>query len=228
MGTVGIESMCGYVGRKHQIPEEQIHHWRDFADLLRLPGGQYYNRHSVEHLVTAESGKPDYSTALWWYALREQGGVVQINPKATSFNARNLSSPLWKDAIQTRRAVLFASEIGESNGAKRYLMRSNTVFPLGCIYKDWVFYGSAARSFALITRDPHPAFAQYHPKSMPLFLPSDPEFLTHWLDPSVTQSAAISEVLDAPKLRVSFDVTPVKTYKRGETLGASQKLMAEF
>jgi len=217
--------MCGYVGRKHKVPEEEIHHWGAFKDLLRLPGSQYYNRQNVAHLVTIANGTPNTSNAIWWYALKYENEKVKINDKVTSFNARRLNAPLWEDAVRSRRGILFATEIGESNDNKRYLLQAEQVFALGCLYKDWEFNGAAARSFAVITTAPTPEFSQYHAKSMPLFLPNDPAFLNEWLDPSIELSPEISKVLKTPTLRVDLKVTPVKTYKRGEPLGLTSQLL---
>ncbi|MBX2859407.1 MAG: SOS response-associated peptidase family protein [Cellvibrionaceae bacterium] len=219
--------MCGYVGRKFNLAQQDIPYWREYADLLRQPGGQYYQRHRVNHLVIWRNGKAVYTDALWWYALKRENDQLVLNPKVTSFNARNLDSPLWRSAIRARRGVLFASEIGESQGKARYLMQSQTLFALGCVYQQWQQAGATVYSFALITRDPHPRFSRYHDKSMPLFLPNNPEFLDHWLDPTVEQSPQISAVLEQPKLRVTFDVLPVKTYKRAEPLGQIELLQAD-
>lgn len=220
-------TMCGYVGRKFNLAEQDIPYWREYATLLRQPGGQYYQRRLVNHLVIWRNGQAVYTDATWWYMLKKEGDQLVPNPKVTSFNARNLDSPLWRQAIRQQRGVLFASEIGESQGKARYLMQSQSLFALACVYKQWQQADATVYSFALITRDPHPRFSRYHDKSMPLFLPNNPEFLDHWLDPTVALSPQICAVLEQPKLRVAFNVTPVKTYKRGEVLGQSELLQAD-
>ena len=219
--------MCGYVGRRYTLPESDIPFWREYAELLRLPGSQYYQRRQINHLVIWRDGKPVFTDATWWYMLKSENNQLIVNSSVTSFNARNLDSPLWRGPIRQRRALLFGTEIGESQGKARYLMQSSSVFALGCVFKEWQHAGASVYSFALITRDPHPRFSRYHDKSIPLFLPNDPDFLNHWLDPNVEQSHRIDSELKNPKLRVDFKVTPVKTYKRGEVVGQSEDLPAD-
>lgn len=211
--------MCGYFGNLHECPEV-LTILMDLNIPLPYPKGQYYQRREVPGLITSTESGFDQSTALWWYALKLDAGEWQVNNQVTSFNARNLTSPLWRNAIQTRRAVVFASEIGESNGRHRYLMRSAQGIALGAVYRDWVSpSGETKRSMAIITRSPHSRFKQFHEKSTPCFLPLDSAFLQHWLDPSIAHSDLLDDVLSAPRLTTDLVVHPVKSFKGAELQG---------
>ncbi len=217
--------MCGYFGNLHECPAVV-----DLLNQLRIPlpypVSQNYQRRPVTGLITAvPGGGYSMSTAVWWYAMKMDAGQWVPNEKVTSFNARNLQSPLWKEAIAQRRGVVFASEVGESNGRDRYLMRSTEGLALGAVYRDWVApSGAAVRSMAIITRPPHARFSRYHDKSIPCFLPLDVDVLKCWLDPALPTSDAIERMLETPRLYSDLNVTRVKTYQRGEALAAAELL----
>ena len=163
------------------------------------------------------------SAALWWYSLKREENRLVMNPAVTSFNARNLQSPLWRDALRTRRGVVLATELGEAKGSHQYLMRARRPIALAMLYRDWPDGSSGAvRSTALITRPPHPRYSRYHDKSIPLMLPLTREALTHWLDPEIEDSPQIQQWLEAPQLTEDFEVVPVKSYKRGEAVGEAE------
>ncbi len=224
--------MCGYFGNLHECPA--------IIDLMNqlqipLPYPEFRNNPSFggacesQGLVTYENGVYHLSNAIWWYD-RDRASDTFKPSKYTSFNARNLEGRMWKNAIKTRRGLVFASELGESNGKKgkeaaRHLMRSQDGFALGCLFKDWENTdGSTTRSFAVITRDPHDRFKKYHEKAFPLFLPNDPVAIKEWLDPEVETSPIIEEILNDPKLPVDLEVTRVKTFKNAEPLGEAEIL----
>ncbi len=219
--------MCGYFAKQFRFAEEDA-----LLAALQLPlgypEGQWYQRTLVPGVITAGQGGYEVSEALWWYALRNEGGRWLPNEKITSFNARNLDSPLWRDAAQSRRGIVIATEIGEAEGRDRYLMRSSQPLVMGVLYKDWQLAGGAGcRSMALITRPPHPRFSRYHSKSIPCFLPLDVDFIKSWLDPQLPASDAIKALLDQPRIYADLQVTQVKTYKRAEPLAEAQSLPAD-
>lgn len=175
-----------------------------------------YQDTPVHGLVTQGKHGSELSTATWWYSHKLEGDQYVPNRKITSFNARNLKADMWSEAIVTSRALVFASELGESNKKSKHLLQSAGGFALGCLYTDWINQdGSKTRSFAVITRDPIEELAQYHEKSTALFLPMDTKFIKQWLDPTVQSSYAISQVLKRPVPPEDLKVTPVKTYKKG-------------
>lgn len=202
--------MCGYFGNVHECPAViELMHQLNLPPAYKI-SERAYQRRRYSGLVTTNG----YSEAMWWYALRTEEGKLVINEKLTSFNARDLSKPLWREPLKTKRALVLCSEIGESNGKDKYLMRSEEGFALGCLYKDWVAPdGSRLRSFAVITREPHDRFKKYHEKSTPFFLPLDKDVLAEWLNPTIGNSELINDLLATPRLYNDIKVTKVKSYK---------------
>ncbi|WP_341936857.1 hypothetical protein [Marinimicrobium sp. C2-29] len=81
---------------------------------------------------------------------------------------------------------------------------------------------------AVITRPPHPRFSRYHDKSIPFFLPLDPEVIRTWLDPKIgADDPVIKSLLDRPKIYSSLSVTRVKSFVRGEALDAPEELLPD-
>jgi putative SOS response-associated peptidase YedK len=219
--------MCGYFGNTHESPA--------IASLLNqlqiplpYPRGQYYMLRTCDGLVARGGNSYEVTPAIWWYALKWQDGKLEPNRDITSFNARNLESRLWRKPINERRGLVFASEIGETKGKQHYLMRAPQGLALGAVYQDVQTDQGPVRSMALITRPPHPRFSQYHDKAIPLFLPLDTDIVKAWLDPGTPASdPAIQELLESPRITTDLEVTPVKTFKRGETTGKSETLKAD-
>lgn len=216
--------MCGYFGNLHECPEV-LEILMDLDIPLPYPKGQFYQRRRVEGLVTQEAGGYNLSNAIWWFAQQWKNGQWQVNDRVTSFNARNLNAPLWRDSLACRRAIVFASEVGESQNGRHYLMKSTGGIALGALYKDWIGpTGEQVRSMAVITLPPHERFSQYHAKSTPAFLPLDYAFIQHWLDPEIAMSDAIQSLLSTPRLYQDLQVMAVKSFKRAEPLGEMEIL----
>lgn len=196
---------------------------------LPLPYYQSYQRRTHPALITQEGDKYVISEAMWWYALKREGDKLVPNPDITSFNARNLDAPLWRNAINHRRGIILGTEIGESKDGKHYLMRSKEGLALGAVYKDWEApNGQIVRSMAVITRPPHPRFSKYHDKSIPAFLPLDNRTVANWLNPDhPSNDSAIAGILDTPKIYSHLEVTKVKSFKRAEPLQETEYLEPE-
>ena len=218
--------MCGYFGNLHESPVV-IDLLNQLGITLPYPQGQHYPRRDFSGLLTCENGEFRLSQAMWWYQLQQGESGFQVNEKVTSFNARDLDKPFWRNAIKKRRGLVFATELGESQGKQRYLMRGKTPFALGVVYKDWQKGEDHKRSAAVITRPPHARFSQYHDKSTPLFIPLDITVIRQWLDGTIENNLVVEELLSQPRLSVDLEVTEVKTYKRGEPLSEMQYLPAD-
>lgn len=219
--------MCGYFGNLHECPEVLALLAELGLDIKPLLG-RSYNRQTIQGLITFEDGHYQISECLWWYQLKAENGRFSINDKVTSFNARDLQKPLWRNAIKSRRGIFFATEIGESNGKNRYLMRSKKGLVLGALYKDWQAQDTQpARSVAIITRPPHPRFSKYHTQSIPCFLPMNIAVIKEWLNPDIAESPLINYYLDNPKIYAALDVQKVKTYKHAEPIGQEELLEAD-
>ncbi len=216
--------MCGYFANLRETAAI-IDLLKQIGIALPYPVQRAYQRRVFAGLVTIQNGRAALSEALWWFALREHGDKLVPNEKYTSFNARDLRKPLWRTAARTSRGLVLATEIGEAQGKQRYLMTSSEGFALGCLYKDYALAdGTRVRSFAVITRPPHHRFSRYHDKAFPLFLPMDKAAIEEWLNPEIETSPLIEEILDNPRLEADLAVTPVKTYRNAEALGATEIL----
>ena len=216
--------MCGFVRNVTDSPVVQELMARiGLGDLAeRLRGGPSYLRQSLRDMIFATPALLHLRDAVWWYAHKRQEGRYVPDWDITSFNARNLDRPRWRDALQHRRGLIIVDTLGESNpvpGRKtpqRYLMESETPMLIGTLYQEWP---DGSLSAAVITRDPHPQYSRFHAKSMPLFLPEDEKFIALWLDPSVTSHPRIDAVLAEPRLYHDLHVTPVVSYKSARAQG---------
>lgn len=221
--------MCGYFGfRKRGGATSTV---LDALGLSEYVEGPRLLRRVIPGLITHENGNYQQSKAMWWFAHEKNSdGMYEPNFKYTTFNARNVDSNFWKPHLNQRRGIFLASEIGESQGAvsnaKKYLMTSERGLILGAIYNDWHNEdGSVQRSVAVITRDPHKRFSQYHDKSIPCFLPADLDVIKHWLDPTINANdALIQSLLDQPTITEDLSVQQVKTYSKAEALGDPERL----
>ena len=213
--------MCGYI----EVNGEQsgpVMLQPDFSDYLPFfPKGEkkvFYpafgqNPDRTIDILIREEGALKKVSATWWFdCVDSENGLLVGN--RTTFNARNLSSPFWKHALQKYRAITFATAIGESKFVGKtkhqYYMQSDDVFALGVLYRK---HSNNKYSCAVITRDSHPKMEPYHDKAFPCFLPMEPNFLDIWLDETIQQHPRIDFVLENPTLYPSLHVQRVKTYK---------------
>lgn len=220
--------MCGYIGNLYEAPGV-IDLMEELGIQLPLPYFQSYQRRIHPALITADQGVPTLSKAIWWFAMKREGQTWVPNPEITSFNARNLDSRLWKPAVESRRGLIFGTEVGESKGRDHYLMRTESGLAVGALYQDWhTPGGDVVRSMAVITRRPHSRFSQYHDKSIPMFLPMDAVTLRTWLDPAIgIEHPEIASLLKTPKIYTPLSVTRAKSFKRGEPFGEPEWLDAD-
>lgn len=225
--------MCGYFGNLHESPVV-VDLMNQIGIPLPYPQYQSYPMRKNEGLVFCEldeQGEPRYcvSEYLWWFQLHLEDGQFKPNEKVASFNARDLSKPLWKKAAKERRGLVFATELGESQQKSRFLMRADEGFALGAVYRNWTHphSGEVLRSMAIVTRPPHPRFSYYHEKSLPLFIPLQADLIRDWLDPRIETNVAIQDLLESPTITTPLKVTQVKTYKRGEPLSEEAILDAD-
>ena len=95
---------------------------------------------------------------------------------------------------------------------------------LGCLYNR---FQNGKYSCAVITRNAHPRFTDYHDDAFPLMLPHDPNFLKLWLSDTPPDDQAIAELLKQPKIFTDLTVTPVKTYKDAVPRGEPELIHAD-
>ncbi|MEM7209179.1 MAG: SOS response-associated peptidase family protein [Pseudomonadota bacterium] len=218
--------MCGFVRNVIDSPEVQKLLIKvGLGDLVgRMRGGRSYLRQTLHDHVIATSTLLHLRDAVWWYAMKPEQGRYVPNWDITSFNARNLDSRLWRNAIKQRRGLVIVDTLGESQPVpnrktpNKFLMESSEPMLIGTVFKEW---DDGTLSAAVITRDPHPAFAQFHEKSMPLFLPPEKEFVSLWLNPGIESHPEIDRVLNESWLYYDLNVTRVDTYKNAKPLSES-------
>ncbi len=218
--------MCGYL-RRHISP-------RDLKEFLKLIGMpqleiQFPDSGTAQHfypawgavpekqikgLIVLEDGHPKVVDATWWYACDEQGDVLRPNMAKQTLNARNLHLEFWQEPLRHRRGIALATAIGEAIGPKgkekRFFVEGARPLLMGCLYKR---FQNGKYSCAVITRNAHPRFTDYHDDAFPLMLPHDPNFLKLWLSDTAPDHPAIAELLKQPKIFTDLTVTHVKTYK---------------
>lgn len=107
-----------------------------------------------------------------------------------------------------------ATALGEGKevaGKKRsYFIEGERPLLLGAVYRS---FPNNLYSTAIITRDAHPRFDEYHDKAFPLFLPDDKQFVKLWLSDAPESHPEIAHLLENPGIFTRLKVTPVKTFK---------------
>lgn len=177
----------------------------------------------IKDLIIREGGKLRTVDATWWYECEQRGDTLWVNNKVTTFNARNLDQEYWQDAMHYRRGIALGTALGEAidrDGKKtQFFVEGEAPLLLGCVYQK---FSNGRYSCAVITRNAHPRFKNYHDDAFPLMLPYDPNFLKLWLSDTPADHPAIAELLKQPKIFTNLTVTPVKTYKDAVPRGPSE------
>lgn len=225
--------MCGYL-RRHIAPKSLS----EFLALLEMPQLEFHfpedgkpqhfypayggvPERQIKDLIIREEGQLKTVDATWWYDCYPAGDTLRVNNAKPTLNARNLHLKYWREAIQYRRGIAVGTSIGEAierDGKKRqFYVEGESLLLLGCVYQR---FPNGRYSCAVITRDAHPRFKDYHDDAFPLMLPHDPTFLNLWLSDTPETHPAIAALLDQPKIFTNLTVTPVKTYKDAVPLGA--------
>lgn len=226
--------MCGYL-RRHIGPKDL----REFLKLIGMPQLEFkfpedsraqhfypawgnVPERQIKDLIIREDGKLKTVDATWWYGCSERGDTLWVNNKIHTFNARNLHQEYWQSAIRQHRGIAVSTGLGEAIGPvgkeQRFYVQSDRPLLMGCVYKH---FSNGKYSCAVITRDAHPRFKDFHDDAFPLMLPYDESFLNFWLSDTPPDHPAIAALLRAPKIFTNLIVTPVKTYKDAVAKGES-------
>lgn len=226
--------MCGFVGYEQstqyqqpqwyeeiEVPDDLTQLLADWPEFAAYPAfGSDISKRIP--LLIQENGDFKQVNAVWWFDGFDKDGKTKLGNR-TTFNARNLSSPYWKSALNKNRGIILASELGESKlvgkTKHQYMMRSPQPFFLGALYKK---LNNGDYCCAIITRDSHPKMEPYHDKAFPLFLPLDIAFTHLWLGHVDATHPSIEALLKRPKLFPSLHVQRVKTYKDKKPIGNIQ------
>lgn len=232
--------MCGYL-RRHIGPKNL----KEFLAVIGLPQLEFQfpengeplhfrpawgavPEHQIKDLIIMEDGKPKVVNATWWYACEEQGETLRPNIPKQTLNARRLYLEYWQEALRYRRGIAVATALGEAIGPKgkekRFFVEGERPLLIGCLYQR---FQNGRYSCAVITRDEHPRFKDFHEDAFPLMLPYDTSFLKLWLSDAPANTPEISRLLKQPKIFTDLTVTPVKTYKDAIPKGSATLVHAD-
>lgn len=212
--------MCGFARRIRAAKIPKLERIRMEYGLPEFPDGQFWPGTQMTGLIVGEEGGgARMIDATWWFILEDKGGQLKPNRSITCFNARNLDGRLWKGPFKTSRCILPATSIVETKDKHSYHMEAEEGLLLGGLYRTWKHGEELLHSCAIITCPPHERFSEYHDKSIPLFLPDDPKLIAAWLDPGFHDSDFFKGMIEAPRLPIDLNVTPVKNSQHLEPLG---------
>jgi putative SOS response-associated peptidase YedK len=219
--------MCGYVELENgEKPIEGLKQL-NFDDLIgdfteaRLEkcypafGGDVQRKIPI---IIIEQGSLKKVYATWWFDCYLDNEQLVVGNR-TTFNARNLTSPYWQQALLNQRGILLATGLGESKligkTKQQFYFSSKQAFCLGVLYRR---FANGQYSAAIITRDAHPKFEPYHDKAFPFFLPLQSEFAQLWLTHNQAIDPRIWQLLAQPILYPELQVQRVKTFKNKEPI----------
>lgn len=220
--------MCGYAQRIAAERRANLRAYLDYLKIGLLPDGRFFPGTMMSGVLIEREGVIEAVDATWWFLLEDRGdGTLKPNRKLSTFNARNLDNRLWNAPLKTSRCVIPATAIVETKGGKSYLMDAPDGLLLGGLYRTWAAGDSLVYSCTVITCPPHPRFSAYHDKSIPLLLPFDEKLLSTWLDPEFQDVDFFRGMIDAPRLPVDLEVTPVKNSQTLAPLGEPEILQKD-
>ena len=223
--------MCGYVDLEQGSKAAEGMRQLNFEYLIPEFSGnrteQYYPAFGGDAsrqiaVVINHYGLLKKVYATWWFDCALENQQLIVGPR-TSFNARNLSSPFWQHALKYQRGVVFATGLGESKvvgkSKHQFYFHSDGLFALGALFRR---FANGSYSAAVITRDAHAEFNDYHDKAFPLFLPMQRDYLLDWLDPNVQHPERFMDLLEHPRLFQPLQVQRVRTFKHRQPMPSFQ------
>lgn len=185
------------------------------ANRLGVDAGDFHYAEDVRpgaiiSIVTGPDGARRTRSAIWWLYLQQTETGLKPHRDYFSVNT-NHAKLARKPEYRSSRCVVPASAFVESQDGKRpHLLEpaDGSAMAFGGLYKEWTdrVTGELVTSASIITLPGHPALADIHRKSIPLWLPD--EALEAWLDPGVTDTAAFQGLLQ-PAIRTDLVATPV-------------------
>lgn len=203
LGRIGLGSL-----QQHFPSEDQVDIEHFYPAFGGDPGKQIHNL-----IISGEKG-PEVVDATWWFDCQPVGDSLRIGQR-TTFNARNLDSPYWKGALRHHRGLAIATGLGESKrvgGRKhQYYMEGAAPFLLGALYRS---FDNGLYSCAVITRDSHPRFDEYHDKAFPCFIPAESRFVDLWLNDVGAVPPEVTAYLNQPRITEDLWISEVQTFKR--------------
>ena len=169
--------------------------------------------------------KNQIKTATWWLYLKQT--AEGLRPHQDYFSVNSSVKKLAKRPEYKRsRCIIPATAFVESQEGKHpHLLEpaDGRAMAFGGLFKEWVdkVTGEIIYSASIITLAGHPALANIHRKSTPLWLPE--ERYEQWLDPTQTDTRVFAPLL-TPTLQTSLTATPIDKVTSKQPIGESFEL----
>ncbi|WP_101757344.1 SOS response-associated peptidase family protein [Oceanicoccus sp. KOV_DT_Chl] len=180
---------------------------------------------AVISIITATSKGNTIKEAIWWLFLKQTETGLKPHPDYFSVNTRydKLAS---RPEFRTSRCIIPATAFMESQDGKRpHLLEpiDDSAIAFGGLFKEWTdkLTGEVVISASIITLPGHPALANIHRKSTPLWL-SENQF-EQWLDCDATPTSALNDFL-IPKLHTDLKATPIDKMSTRHQIGEPIRL----
>ena len=159
--------------------------------------------------------------AIWWLFLQQTPQGLKPHPRYFSVNTNHAKLPQRPEFRKTRCIILASAFIESQSGKNPHLLEplDGSVMAFGGLYKRWVDQQTGVETYSasVITLKGHPALADIHRKSTPLWL-SERDFAA-WLAPE-TDIRSFDAVLE-PTLQTALRATPIDKTTKRNPVGAS-------
>ena len=183
------------------------------ADRLQVDAaafiyGPNFRPGSTISIVREYDGGRRVMPAIWWLYLQQTEHGLKPNKRYFSVNTNYAKLP-GKAEYRTSRCIIPATAFVESqDGGRPHLLAptDDSAIAFGGLYKEWQdkTTGEWVHSASIITLPGHPALADIHRKSMPLWLPESA--YDDWL---MAGTAGKFDDLLTPALHTSLTATPI-------------------
>ncbi len=176
-------------------------------------------------IVTDSKRGHEVRPAIWWLFLKQTNLGLKPHPDYFSVNT-NYGKLSQRPEYRTSRCIVPATAFMESQDGKRpHLLQpaDDSALALGGLYKEWTdkTTGELVTSASIITLAGHPALANIHRKSTPLWL-SESDY-DRWLNSQLTDTKELAELLK-PKLVTDLWATPINKMSQRTPIGPPQRL----
>ncbi len=174
-------------------------------------------------IITGEQGQRQVLPATWWLYLQQTEAGLKPHRDYFSVNTNYRKLP-QKTEYRTSRCIIPATAFVESQDGKHpHLLepKNGNAITFGGLFKQWTdrTTGEIVYSASIITLPGHPALANIHRKSTPLWLPD--EAYDPWLSANITDTTQF-EALLTPTLQTDLIATPINK------AGSKQPIAAPF
>jgi putative SOS response-associated peptidase YedK len=209
--------------KTRQVEDWAIRHGLRPEDFRYSPD---FRPGSVISIVTGvPQAEPILRDAIWWLYLKQTEQGVKPHPDYFSVNTNHAklgSKPEYK----TQRCIVPVSAFAESQDGKNpHLLTPDDgeVMCLGGLYKHWIdkATGEEVFSASIITLPGHPALADIHKKSIPLWLRE--EDLALWLDPFMHNTEVFNDWLK-PRITRPLTAQPIERISSKNPIGESHRI----